>query len=80
MAEVNEEKAASLGRAGSNVERTLAALKSAPAEDRPAYLAAAREAVWAMFVQREVMGQTDHKAVIAHYEIPPDVLKGLGLR
>lgn len=80
MAEVNEEKAASLGRAGSNVETTLAALKAARPEDRPRHLAAAREAVWSMFVQREVMGQLDHKAIIAHYGIPDDVLKSLGSR
>jgi len=80
MAEVNEEKAASLGRVGGQVERALAALKAAPPEDRPALLPAAREAVWSLFVQREVMGQTDHRAVIAHYAIPADVLRGLGSR
>lgn len=80
MAEVNAEKAASLGRVGGNVERALAALNSARPEDRPPLLAAAREAVWSLFVQREAMGQFDHKAVVAHYEIPGDVLKGLGRR
>ena len=79
-AEVAEEKAASLGRAGSNVERALAALKAAPPEDRPHLLPAAREAVWGLFVQREVMGQRDHKAVIDHYGIPMEVLRGLGSR
>ena len=80
MAEVNAEKASSLGRVGGNVEKALAALKAARPEDRPALLAAAREAVWSLFVQREVMGQLDHKAIIAHYEIPAEVLKGLGRR
>ena len=80
MAEVNQEKAASLGRAGSGVEKTLAELRSARPEDRPHHLAAAREAVWGLFVQREAMGQLDHKAVIAHYGIPEDVLRGLGRR
>jgi hypothetical protein len=80
MAEVNAEKAASLGRAGSSVERALSALAAAAPQDRPHFLPAAREAVWNLFVQREVMGQLDHKALIAHYRIPEDVLKGLGTR
>lgn len=78
-AEVAEEKAASLGRAGSHVERALAALAAqGDGRDRDALLKAARDAVWALFVQREVMGQSDHAAVIAHYGIPADVLRGLG--
>jgi len=80
-AEVAEEKAASLGRAGSSVERSLAALAAGgEGADRDALLRAAREAVWGLFVQREVMGQRDHAAVIAHYAIPADVLRGLGSR
>jgi hypothetical protein len=80
MAEVNAEKAASLGRAGSSVERALAELAAAAPEDRPHFLPAAREAVWNMLVQREAMGQQDHRDIIAHYAIPADVLKGLGQR
>ena len=80
MAEVAAEKAASLGRVGGNVEKALAALQSAPPEERPHLLPAAREAVWSLFVQREAMGQVDHKAVVAHYRIPDDVLRGLGRR
>ena len=80
MAEVNAEKAASLGRVGGNVEKALAALQAARPEDRPPLLAAAREAVWSLFVQREAIGQFDHKAVVAHYGIPAEVMKGLGRR
>ncbi|MBX7247972.1 MAG: hypothetical protein K1X35_02865 [Caulobacteraceae bacterium] len=80
MAEVNAEKAASLGRSGSAVEKALAALAAAGPEDRLARLPAARDAVWNLFVQREAMGQRDHRDVIAHYAIPPDVLRGLGQR
>ncbi len=80
-AEVAEEKAASLGRAGAHVERALAALAAgADGPDRDALLKAAREAVWGLFVQREVMGQRDHAAVIAHHGIPKEVLLGLGAR
>jgi hypothetical protein len=80
-AEVAEEKAASLGRAGVRVERALAVLAaSGCGPDRDALLKAARDAVWGLFVQREVMGQRDHAAVVAHYGIPADVLRGLGSR
>ncbi len=80
-AELAESKAASLGRAGAGVERTLAALAAhGDGPDRDTLLKAAREAVWGLFVQREVMGQRDHSAVIAHYGVPAEVLRGLGSR
>lgn len=74
------EKAASLGRAGRRVETTLAALREASAEDRPAALKAAADAVWSLFVQREICGQRDQKPVIAIYGIPNEVLVRLGAR
>lgn len=77
-AEVAGEKAASLGRVGASVEKALRALAEGgdePGRDRR--LAEAREAVWSLFVQRETMGQVDHKAVIDHYRIPTEVLRGL---
>ena len=39
----------------------------------------AREAVWAYFVQRELIGFKRHQDVIAAFSIPPDVLNGLGM-
>lgn len=78
--ELMAEKAASLGRAGKRVEKTLAVLRQASAEERPAALKAAADAVWSLFVQREIGGQRDQKPVIAIYGIPKEVLVRLGAR
>lgn len=78
--ELLAEKAASLGRAGKRVETTLSALRDATAENRPAALKAAADAVWSLFVQREICGQRDQKPVIAIYGIPKEVLARLGAR
>jgi hypothetical protein len=90
--EIASEKAAALGRAGEAVEATLAALaafdaggterpaasaKPAPGE-RDRLLAAAAEAVWNYFVQREAMGFLGHEDAIATYGIPPEVLARVG--
>ncbi|MCF8503830.1 MAG: hypothetical protein K9G59_02865 [Caulobacter sp.] len=78
--ELMAEKAASLGQAGKRVERMLAALREASAEERPAALKAAADAVWSLFVQREICGQRDQKPVIEIYRIPKEVLVRLGAR
>jgi len=78
--ELMAEKAASLGRAGKRVEKTLAALRDASADDRPAALKDAADAVWALFIQRELMGQRNQKPLIEHYGIPKEVLARLGAR
>ena len=69
--EMIEEQANVLGRAGAKVESTLQALRDHPGDEgRPAVLRAAAEAVWAFFVQREVMGLRDRAYIVAHYKIP----------
>ena len=78
--ELMAEKAASLGRAGRRVEKALAVLREAAAEDRPAALKDAADAVWSLFVQSEVCGQRAQKPVIAIYGMPKDVLARLGAR
>jgi len=78
--ELMAEKAASLGRAGRRVETTLAALRDAPAEDRPAALKAAADAVWSLFVQREICGFFKQKTAYEIYGIPKEVLARLGAR
>lgn len=78
--ELMAEQAASLGRAGTRVETTLAALKAAPEADRPAALKAAADAVWGLFIQRELLGQRNQKPLIEHYGIPKEVLARLGAR
>jgi len=78
--ELMAEQAASLGRAGKRVEKTLAALRRASDAERPAALKAAADAVWGLFIQRELMGQRNQKPLIDHYGIPPEVLARLGAR
>jgi len=75
------EQAYSLGQAGRKVEKALAALAEHPGgEGRAEVLKAAADAVWGFLVQREVMGLRDRNAVIAHYNIPREVLARLGAR
>ena len=78
--EIMAEQAASLGRAGKRVETTLAALRRASDTERPAALKAAADAVWGLFIQRELMGQRNQKPLIEHYGIPKEVLARLGAR
>ena len=78
--EIAEEQAASLGRLGRKVEAALAALKAHEGEDRGEVLKAAADAVWGFLVQREVLGLRDRAAIVAHYEIPREVLARLGAR
>lgn len=78
--ELLEEQAASLGRQGARLETALAALRAHEGEDRAAVLAAAADAAWCFFVQREVMGLRDRTAVVAQYQIPREVLVRIGAR
>lgn len=72
-----------MGYAGRQVEETLRRLRDLDAglyrrENREDLLADAALAVWKFFVQREIIGLRDEKAVIAHYAIPREVLSRLG--
>ena len=73
--EIAAERASSLGAAERKVRDTLAALGEQADIPR---LAAARQAVWAYFVQRELLGFRRHQDVIRDLNIPPQVLAGLG--
>lgn len=75
--EIAAERASSIGAAEKRVIEALTAL----ADGRIAHdgaLAAARAAVWAYFVQRELIGFRRHNDVIADLKIPAEVLVGLG--
>jgi hypothetical protein len=74
--EIAAERASSLGAAERRVISALAALR----EDMDAaqHLAAARQAVWEYFVQRELVGFRRHTDVIRDLGIPTVVLNGLG--
>lgn len=73
--ELMAERASSLNAAEAKVISTLAALRSAKSSTT---LADAREAVWAYFVQREMIGFKRHQDVIKDLQIPVDVLNDLG--
>ena len=74
--EIMAERASSLGAAEQKVIATLATLTTASAD--PTALQQARNAVWAYFVQRELIGFRRHNDVIQNLGIPPQVLAGLG--
>ena len=79
--ELKGEQAASLGRYGREVERTLAALRGADAPDpdtRRQLVQDCAEAVWRYFIQREALGLSNHDLVIKHYAIPGEVLARVG--
>ncbi len=74
--EIMAERASSLGAAEHKVVATLAVLAAATGDATA--LQQARNAVWAYFVQRELIGFRKHADVIQHLGIPPQVLVGLG--
>jgi hypothetical protein len=79
--EILAEKAAALGRAGQQVEETLARLRDNGDEQlRPRLLKDAAEAVQGYFIQRELCGLRKHDAVIRQYNIPKAVLARLGAK
>jgi hypothetical protein len=75
--EILHERASSLAAAERKVIATLAAWRAADG-DAAQPLAAARYAVWAYFVQRELIGFRRHTDVIQDLAIPAVVLNGLG--
>jgi hypothetical protein len=81
-AEIRVEKAASLERAGEAAGKAVAALNAAAPSDpeRPNLVAKAAEAVYGYFIQRELMGQVMHGAVIRDLAIPREVLVRLGAK
>ena len=78
--EIVEEQAAALGRIGRKAEAALAALRDHQGEGRAAVLKAAADAVWRLFVQREVLGLRDHSQLVRDYAIPREVMNRLGAR
>src|SRR5689334_15123207 len=79
--EMRAEQASSLGHAGRKVEATLAALRSFDGEPalRDGLVADAADAVWAFFIQRELMGLRNTAQAIRDYAIPREVLARLGI-
>lgn len=80
--EILAEKASALGRAGKQVEASLAILRThgRDSDGRTAALKNAAEAVYAYFIQRELCGFRRHQDVIREYAIPNEVLARLGAK
>ena len=81
-AELLGEKAYSLGLAAKAVETSLEKLrvfKGSNAERLRAIQVSA-DAVYAYFVQRELMGFTNHDHPIEHFSIPDEVLAKVGVK
>jgi hypothetical protein len=77
-AEIQQERASSLRAAEQKAIVALAAWRATPEAGGPEPLKAARYAVWAYFVQRELIGFRRHADVIRDLDIPAIVLNGLG--
>lgn len=80
--EIAGEKASSLGRAGRRVEQALERLAACAGgeEERRVLIRDAADAVYAYFIQRELIGLRRHGDVIREYGIPNAVLARLGAR
>lgn len=82
--EILGEKAAALGRAGEQAEKSLRRLREAEAqgtadgEERARLQKAAARAVYAYFVQRELCGLRRHDEIVRRLAIPRAVLVRLG--
>ena len=78
--ELLAEKAYSLGLAANRLSKALEVLNNFTGnpESRATVLQTAADAAQAYFIQRELMGMTDHSHPIEHYNIPKDVLARIG--
>jgi len=88
-AEILAEQASSLGRAGRQLEQSLADLRAhdagtAPkrtgrnqAPSRSELVAAARRALWYLVVQREACGFRNSAEVLTAYRVPDEVSRGV---
>jgi hypothetical protein len=74
--EIMAERASSLSAAERRVIKALAELNAGT--NRAHWLGEAQQAVWAYFVQRELIGFRKHTEVIQDLGIPTEVLNGLG--
>ena len=76
--ELMAERADSLGRAGLKAEAALARLAESNEEDKQTLIDAAADAVYWLFIQREMCGLRNGRDVIARYAIPGVVIARLG--
>lgn len=83
--EIAEERASALGRNGRQVEACIAKLQYWDAQPvrndeagRVDLVQEAAEAVWGLFVQRELCGLSNGPEVVRDYQIPGDVMARVG--
>ncbi|ULJ74945.1 hypothetical protein L2W42_32050 (plasmid) [Rhizobium gallicum] len=81
--ELASERADALGRQGRKVEAALAKLAASTKSDnrtadREGLLNDAAEAVWALFIQREICGLRNNWDLVTRYGIPGEVLARVG--
>ncbi|MCJ9673725.1 MULTISPECIES: DUF6665 family protein [unclassified Neorhizobium] len=81
--ELMSERASALGRQGLKVEEALAALNAwNPERDsevlRERLRDDAADAVWGLFIQREICGLRNNRDIIKRYAIPSEVLARVG--
>ncbi len=81
--ELASERADALGRQGRKAEAALARLaawspEQNPRLDRQVLIDDASDAVWALFIQREICGLRNTRDLIERYQIPGEVLARLG--
>ncbi|CDZ56733.1 DUF6665 family protein [Neorhizobium galegae] len=81
--ELMSERAAALGRQGLKVEEALAELNAWDPERgnevlRESLRDDAADAVWALFIQREICGLRNNRDIIKRYAIPSEVLARVG--
>ena len=88
VAEIAQEQAASLGRAGAKLEGALARLRSFDAgerepdagpDERERLRALASEALWYYVVQREAVGARDVETVLREFRVPREVYLRMGV-
>ena len=74
--EMRGEQALALGLAATKMERALEAF--AKSNRGPSRTQAAADAVYAFFIQREMVGLDNHDFVVEYYDIPSPVLARVG--
>jgi len=81
-AELLSEKALSLGLAARTMQKSLETLKTyaGSGSERPLAVQSSADCVQAYFIQRELLGFSDHAPPIKYYEIPRDVLSKVGVK
>ena len=77
QAEIAQEKAASLGRAGTKLREAMERLEAGEGE-RAALLAAAAQALWYYVVQREACGLRDVESVLREFRVPRELYLRMG--